>query len=296
MRIGKTLGFIASHPLNRGDRLNALLRYAKWQIGSRLVPGPVLFEWVGGTRVIVRPGETGMTQNIYCGLQEFPEMAYVLQVLGPNDLFLDVGANVGSYTVLACGASGARGFCFEPVPSTFARLCDNLLINKLLGRVTAMNIGIGDREGELEFTAEQDTTNHVVFGSEGEIDTIAVPIRTLHSLMGAECPTFIKIDVEGFEAPVLAGAGKTMENPSLHSVLMELNGAGHRYGYDDNNIARQLADCGFAPYDYDPFSRQLFPLNGKNPRRDNTLFVRNLQEVYNRLTDAPKVEIGSRDF
>lgn len=296
MQIGKTLGFVANHPLNRGARLKALLRYAKWQVGSRLVPGPVLVEWVGGTRIIVRPGETGMTQNIYCGLQELPDMAYVLQVLGPEDLFLDVGAHVGSYTILACGAKGAKGYCFEPVPSTFTRLFDNLMVNGLLSRVTAMNIGIGDHDGELNFTSEQDTTNHVISGADGERDTIAVRVRTLDSLMENNCPTFMKIDVEGFEAPVLAGAAKTLENPSLHSLLLELNGEGRRYGYEDNDIARTLANYGFAPYDYDPLTRELFPLNGKNQTRDNTLFVRNPQEIQKRLTRTPKIKVGMREF
>lgn len=101
MSLLNTLKFIANHPLNRKQRLHALLGFLKWQIGSRLVPGQVVYNWVNGARIIVRPGEHSLTQNIYCGLMEFSDMAYVLHVLKPEDLFVDIGANVGSYTILA---------------------------------------------------------------------------------------------------------------------------------------------------------------------------------------------------
>ena len=51
---------------------------------------------------------TGATQNIYCGLQEFEEMAFLLHFLRKDDLPLDIGANIGSYTILAASSVGAR--------------------------------------------------------------------------------------------------------------------------------------------------------------------------------------------
>src|SRR5271165_3959779 len=50
------LKYINGHPLTSDRKLSALLRFAKWQIGSRLVPGAVSFDWVGGTKLLVRPG------------------------------------------------------------------------------------------------------------------------------------------------------------------------------------------------------------------------------------------------
>lgn len=122
MSLYDTLKVIANHPLNKGRKIRSLIGFVKWQIGSRLVPGQIVYNWVNGTKVIVGPGETGFTGNIYCGLHEFPDMAYVLHVLASEDLFVDIGANVGSYTLLACGAKAAKGYCFEPVPATYQRL------------------------------------------------------------------------------------------------------------------------------------------------------------------------------
>ena len=63
-----------------------------------------------------------MTGNIYCGLAKFADMAFVLHVLRAGDLFVDIGANAGAYTLLASSVTGAKTTCFEPAPATYARL------------------------------------------------------------------------------------------------------------------------------------------------------------------------------
>lgn len=296
MSLNQTLQFIVNHPLNRNHKASALFRFLKWQIGSRLVPGPVVFEWIAQSKMIVRPGDRGMTQNIYCGLHDFREMAYLLHSLTDQDLFVDVGANVGSYTVLACAARGARGYCFEPVPSTFARLTDNLTVNNLSGRVTALNIGVSDHEGVLKFTVGTGPTNHVASETDGQADLLSVPVRTLDEVLAGESPSMIKIDVEGFESPVLDGAAATLANPSLHSIVIELNGAGSRYGFDEGDIIRRLSGYGFVSYLYEPFTRELCAISGKNTTSDNTLFVRNADALQERLKRAPRISAGSVEF
>src|SRR5262245_48181443 len=104
MGLQNSLNFVLRHPLSRGRKFANLKRLFAWQIGSRLVPGPVAINFVNATKLLVRPGMTGATGNIYVGLHEFPEMSFVLHFLRPSDLFVDIGANIGSYTVLAAGA------------------------------------------------------------------------------------------------------------------------------------------------------------------------------------------------
>src|SRR5436305_706072 len=89
-----------SHPLTRHAPLKAWLRFFSWQIRSR-VKKEILFEWVGGQQLAVRRGMTGATGNIYVGLHEFVDMLFTLHFLRQEDLFLDIGSNIGSYTVLA---------------------------------------------------------------------------------------------------------------------------------------------------------------------------------------------------
>jgi FkbM family methyltransferase len=292
MSIIHTLMFIADHPLNRNHKSAAFLRFFKWQVRSRLVPGPVVVEWVGNARMLVRRRDHGFTQNIYCGLHDVAEMAYVLHEISDKDLFVDIGANVGAYTVLACAVKQARGFCFEPVPSTFARLTDNLVVNNLQGKVTACNLGLADSDGELEFTAGEDSTNHVLQPGDKSENSVTVPVRTLDSMLAGESPAIIKMDVEGFETAVLKGAGNVLRNPSLHSVLMELNGLGKNYGFDEEWIVDYMQGFGFSAFEYDPFVRQLSPVAGKKSDGTNTIFIRGVERIVNVLKNAPKIQVG----
>ena len=68
--------------------------------------------------------------------------------LRPSDLFIDIGANVGSYTILASSEINAKTIAIEPVPSTFENLIDNISINKMQEKVKALNIGLGSKEWE----------------------------------------------------------------------------------------------------------------------------------------------------
>jgi FkbM family methyltransferase len=223
-------------------------------------------------------------------------MAFVLHVLTAHDVFVDIGANLGSYTILACAAKGARGFCFEPVPATYGRLLDNIAINNLSSTVVALNIGLSDAEGELNFTADRSSGNHVIAKDEASANPVRVPVRTLDSILLEESPSLLKIDVEGFETPILDGAKATLGKSSLHSVIMELNGSGNRYGFDEDNILRKMEGYGFSPYAYEPFSRQLRPLEGKSKTGPNTLFLRNESHIRERIAQASRIRIGSTEF
>ena len=126
MSILNSLASITRHPLTRNARLATLVRWLRWQVGSRLLPGPVVVPFVNNTSLIVRPGMTGATGNVYCGLHEFEDMALVLHALRSRDLFVDIGANVGSYTVLGGGqparVASASNPSLEP-----SRGCERIL-------------------------------------------------------------------------------------------------------------------------------------------------------------------------
>lgn len=76
MSIMGTLNFITYRPLSRNRKSNAIKRFVAWQVGSRLVPGPVAINFVNNARLLVSPGMTGATGNIYTGLHEFEDMAF----------------------------------------------------------------------------------------------------------------------------------------------------------------------------------------------------------------------------
>jgi FkbM family methyltransferase len=282
-----TLAGILRHPLSRGRRVAAALGYFGWQLRSRIRRGPFVHEWVGGAKFLVRRGETALTGNVYCGLHDFAEMAFVLHLLRADDLFVDVGANAGAYTLLACAARGAAGVAIEPVPEAFERLRANVALNGVGDRVRLCNCAAGERAGVLPFEAGMGPMSRVALPGERGPAVAEVEVRTLDALLERDAPTMIKIDVEGFETAVLAGARETLSSPSLLALLLETGGAGKRYGYDERALAAELEGRGFAACGYEPFGRTLAPVGVGGVRGGNTLFVRDLDAVRARLTAAP---------
>lgn len=290
-----SLRFILNHPLNRDARWAALTRWLRWQIGSRILPGEVVWPFVNDAWLSIRPGMTGATGNIYTGLHEFEDMAFVCHYLRPDDLFVDVGANVGSYTVLAAAAVGAACFSIEPLPQAFATLRRNIALNDMGGRVKALNVGLARQPGVLHFTSQLDTVNHVLSDGETHANSVEVPVRTLDDVVGNAAPALLKIDVEGYETEVLAGAERTLAKPALQALILELNGSGRRYGFDEDAIRRHLRDLGFTACSYRPFDRALTSLT-KTADGGNTLFVRNPVQVEARARIAPPFRVLGREL
>ena len=133
MKLLNTLLFIMNHPLNKKNKLGSLLCFIKWQLKSRLYKSKHIYKWVDKTNFIIKRGEHALTGNLYCGLLEYEDMSFVLHSLKETDNFYDIGANVGSYTLLASGVKRCKSFCFEPIQSTFERLIDNVNLNNFSG-------------------------------------------------------------------------------------------------------------------------------------------------------------------
>lgn len=282
---------IINHPLNQGKPVASIYRFLKWQLGIRIVSYPVVYEWFSGARFIVSKGEVGMTANMYTGLFDFPDMAYLLHVLREEDLFVDVGAYAGCYTLLACKCAGSRGLAIEPLQETYSKLVDNVRLNGIEDRVTFHNCALGARAGELSLSADKDSMNHALAQDEVSSHAVKVPLLTLDSVVGGQSPSVLKIDVEGYERPVMNGAHNTLGKQTLHSVIMELNGSGERYGFKEEEIVSLLSEYGFHAYSYEPFTRELLKIDGKNSGEGNTIFIRDINAVKARLASAPKYKI-----
>ena len=78
---------------------------------------------------------------------------------------------------------------------------------------------------------------------------------------------------------------------NLDAVIMELNGSGERYGFDEKKIHTQMLDYGFNTFTYSPFDRVLIPLGGKNSVSGNTLYIKNVERVQDLLISAPKFRV-----
>lgn len=292
MKLFRLIRFVWGHPLNKRAPWKALGRMLRWQIASRLLPEAIFgVPFINGTKLFMHRGMSGATGNWYCGLHEVDDMGFVLHLLRPGDLFVDVGANIGSYSVLAAGSIGAHVVAVEPIPSTCEHLNLNLKLNRLESQVEVHCLGLSNSTGILRFTTTLDTVNHVLAnGEEGNFEELSV--TTLDNLLEGRNPTLLKIDVEGHELAVLEGGKNTLSERGLLAVIMETNGSGARYGVNDTQLIELMEEYGFTCWDYCATSRTLTSkaiFSGDKGK--NTIFLRNQSEAENRIKTAPKIQL-----
>jgi len=283
----RTLRFIVGHPLNRNRKFWAIRRYFYWQIGSRLLPGAVVMPWVDGSSLLVSRGVAASTGNIYVGLHEYNEMAFVLHCLRKDDLFVDIGANIGTYTILASAVVGARTMAYEPVPSTHRYLKNNIALNKIDTLVQAHQEALGSAAADMRITTDHDSGNRLLVEGESDVSaSVMTRVNTLDLSLGDKVPTIIKIDVEGSEGAVLDGASKVLGKIGLLAIIVELIGSGSRYGYADDEVHKKILASGFSGYAYDVSNRRLIPAQPGNTGTDNLIYVRDTGLVAERLRSS----------
>lgn len=291
MSILDTIGHIVRHPFNRGHEITAIKRYLAWQIGTRTLGTPVVVPFVGNAKLVVSAGMAGATGSVYCGLHEFPRMCLTLHLLRAGDLFVDVGANVGLYSILAA-ETGANCIAFEPVTETFSHLGVNIRLNDFGGRCEAITACVGREDGSADITIGFGPMNHVVVKSEGSNSRTVKQVALDRYLTRA--PTMLKIDVEGFEAEVLAGTAQWLNDPALLAVTIEMGTAPQRYGSHEDEIYKTMIEAGFQTVTYEPFTRRLIPSTGIERAENNTIFIRDLLAMQQRVATAKRFQVQGR--
>jgi FkbM family methyltransferase len=195
------------------------------------------------------PSADCITRHIFrLGAHEPDISRYIIEHihLGPQDIAIDVGANIGWYTALLSRLSepGAQIFAFEPDPETYRLLCGNLRANSIIG-VTALNLALGETSGTAvlhRYKASNNGRHTLSAGSDGGGGACQVNVETLDSFCssrGLENSRirFLKIDVEGFEYYVLRGATNLLRR--CDCILLEFN-----RGETGDKVLQLLAEIG----------------------------------------------------
>lgn len=149
-----------------------------------------------------------------------------IETFDSSDVFWDVGANVGMYTIYAAVMMGVRTFAFEPEAANYKVLNENIRVNNLTDIVRAYCIGISDKFsiGELSvFNIETGSSNHQVTPRDRSAFIQGITTYTLDQLCEhLPKPTRLKIDVDGVE-PLIVNGGLNIALPNVKSIMIELN-------------------------------------------------------------------------
>jgi FkbM family methyltransferase len=170
------------------------------------------------------------------------------KLLRPGEVFIDIGANVGSHSIVLARYLGEPSIvhAFEPHPRTFAYLQANVELNQM-SNIKIYNVALGEVEGTVEFSdfAIIDDQNRVLSGQDERKHTISVPLKRLDSFGFYQEPIgTIKLDVEGYELFVLRGAERTLA--AAQFLYFEASREHYaRYDYTPEEVACFLSDSGW---------------------------------------------------
>jgi FkbM family methyltransferase len=230
--------YVWNHPANSGQRPRALLRLAGYQARARLLRRRAVARLGDRSRLWVDLHRTGASMVMYANPPDLPEMLVWRRALHPGSLFVDVGANVGTYTIWAA-ERGAEVLALEPAADTFGLLLENVALNGY--QVTAVQAAAGDRCGTARFSTGRDAGNSL--DPDGPVETELV---TIDSLIGDRHVTGMKVDVEGFELDVLRGCARALAEQRIGLIQLEWNAMSQfSRGIDRRPVAALLAQYGY---------------------------------------------------
>ena len=196
--------------------------HLKWRVDSLFDKEPCTIEWIAG--------------------------------FAPGEVLVDVGANVGMYTIWAAKTRGVRVYGFEPEAQNYALLNRNIVLNGLADRVKAYCVALSDIEGFSELhladlraggschsLGERVDFAHRPMQPEYSQGCISARLDDLVSREVVPEPHYVKIDVDGFEPKVIAGAAAVLSGKRLKSLLVEIN----QNLPDHMELVAHLNACGY---------------------------------------------------
>lgn len=182
--------------------------------------------------VTINPILLYRAQTIYT---KEPETVEWITKASPSQVFYDVGANIGIYSILAAQA-GHQVYSFEPTHFNYSLLNKNIYLNNLSSKITAYPFAISNemkfdtiRLGSVEdgsalhsFGVNLDH-NHEAFQPVFQQGCISFSLDQLIFERNLPCPNYLKIDVDGLEHKIINGAKTLLRDQRLQSILIELN-------------------------------------------------------------------------
>jgi FkbM family methyltransferase len=254
-----------SAQLGRGERFRSgswLERGVERLRGSRRRPAPEalrrLHEMVlgilpGDHLVSTLPeGERVRLSARYRHMSWNPEeYAAFRAAVRPGATVLDVGANVGAYTVLFAHWTGPAGrvIAFEPAPGSIAGLREHVRLNGLSSRVEIVEAAVSNEVGSAVFDCEGVSGANALVPDGAASGTITVATTSLDAFCADRDlrPSVIKIDVEGAELDVLRGGRRVLSTPGVEAFVEFHPAIWAARGIDRTAIQAELASQGFEP-------------------------------------------------
>lgn len=171
------------------------------------------------------PGDVISGNIAFNGFYELALTRRIVPLVGKGKLFVDVGANMGYFSLLWAGRNPqAKAIAFEASPRNVEILRNNVIRNGLENRISIVPKAAGDHEGTISFDpGPENQTGWGGISTASISSSITVPLCRLDEELSGETIDVLKIDVEGADTWVLLGCEKLLEQGKIKTVFFEQN-------------------------------------------------------------------------
>lgn len=250
---------ITSNPLmdrTLGDVLRKIERCFKpykYIIPSSLMRGKI--KTIGGI-LHYRPEDKGVILHILLNGEYEPETTEVIiEILKPGMIFVDLGAHIGYFTLLAAKRVSPTGhvYAFEPVPSTCRLLEQNILINGFQSVVTIVPKAVSEKSGRVRFFLPKNSSVSAQIATDTEngncIEVETISLDEFFEQIGWPRIDLIKMDIEGAEIQALRGMKELCRRNVGLKLIIEINYPNLiKRKIDLRDIIKVLSDYGFMKF------------------------------------------------
>ncbi|MHC1740418.1 MAG: FkbM family methyltransferase [Anaerolineaceae bacterium] len=295
-KIAKLIKHIKNGTLREriAESLRPVLRRRKANLWNRKTQkqSELVKEVFPGVRMHLFRGEI-LSKAIFMGNFEWQEIQFLSKILHNGDTFIDIGGNIGFYSVIAAKLVGASGkvIAVEPVKKTFDRLNQNIQLNHYQN-VQTFQLALSSKNGVLPMNVSQDgydAWNSLTTPARGETYLVEeVKTQTLDDFIEAnKIPgkvKMVKIDVEGWESELAKGATRFFSLAQSPILQVEFNQTALKSaGSSSKQLHDQITACGYSFYVYDGKKNRLTPFIFETEDLDTNLYAIKDIEAVNRL-------------
>jgi FkbM family methyltransferase len=228
---------------NEDQRLKRIAIALRFQMRGRVRHLPTRVPYGRNSAVLARLDGLSSRRAAYSRYPDFREMITWQRTLRAGDLFVDVGANIGLYTLIAL-ETGANVIAIEPQSTALEQLLGNLELNRYSADVVPS--AVAQKPGRLAMSG-RDPNRQALVDRTGQKEL--VDVTTLDRVIGDRVVHGVKIDVEGAERLVLEGAACALREHRVQLIQLEWNRTSlENFGESRTPTARLLADLGYEFY------------------------------------------------
>jgi len=220
--------------------------YVKLRYGKNLVS-----KEIQGSKMYLNPLDPGIsTELLVKGVHEKGATKILREILEEGMHVVDIGANIGYYTLIEAQNVGKTGkiYAIEPEPNNFGFLNRNVQANNFRDVIEIYQIAIADKDGEAKFYISNKSNLHSLLPNP-ENRYIAVKTLTLDNFLKDKHPVdFIRMDTEGFEYNIIKGATNTLKREKNIKLFIEFHPPElEAQGLPLKALIEKLNDFGFEP-------------------------------------------------